>query len=136
MAILSALGATANGVVTLSLAQTGNGASTNVADRGPAVGPALLTIVSVAGATPALTVDIQGSMDAADWWNVAYATTAAPETPVVAQISTITTSTTTRLILRPYHPWRYLRLFYSANVNLTLTVTFAMPSYSPTGSFI
>jgi hypothetical protein len=136
MATISAIGSLASGSVPLSIAQTGNGASTNIADRGPAVGPALLTIVSVAGGTPALTVDIQGSVDTVNWWNVAYATTAAPETPVVAQISTITTSTTTLFILRPYHPWRYLRLLYGANVNLTLTVTFTMPSYSPSGTFI
>ena len=136
MATISGIGALASGVVTLSSAQTGNGASTNIVDRGPAVGPALLTIVSVAGGTPALTVDIQGSVDTVDWWNVAYATQAAPETPVVAQISTITTSTTTRFILRPYHPWRYLRLLYGGNVNLTLTVTFTMPSYQPSGTFI
>jgi hypothetical protein len=136
MATITAIGATASGIVTLSAAQTGNGASTNVADRGPALGPALLTIVSVAGGTPALSVDIQGSMDNADWWNIAYATTAAPETVLVAQISTITTTTTTRFILRPSHPWRYFRLFYSANVNLTLTATFSMPSYNPSGSFV
>jgi hypothetical protein len=136
MATLSTIGALGSGVVILSTAQTGNGASTNVADRGPSVGPGLLTIVSVAGGTPALSIDIQGSVDNADWWNVAYATQAAPETVAVAQISTITTSTTTRFILRPYHPWRYLRLFYSANVNLTITATFAMPNYSPSGTFI
>jgi hypothetical protein len=136
MATITAMGLTANGTATLSSAQTGNGASTNIVDRGPAVGPALLTIVSTAGGAPTLSVDIQGSMDASDWWNVAYATTAAPETPVVSTITTITTSTTTRFILRPYQPWRYLRLNYSNNNNLTLTVTFAMSSYSPTGTFI
>lgn len=126
MATILSIGTLANGTATLSSAQTGNGASTNIVDRGPAVGPALLTIVSTAGATPALSVDIQGSVDAADWWNIPYATTAAPETPVVAQITTITTTTTTRFILRPFHPWRFMRLLYSANVNLTVTATFAM----------
>jgi hypothetical protein len=130
MATILSIGTLANGTATLSSAQTGNGSSTNIVDRGPAVGPGFLTIVSVAGGSPALTVDIQGSVDASDWWNIAYATTAAPETPLVAQISTITTSTTTRYILRPFHPWRYMRLLYGANNNLTITATFAMYSFS------
>lgn len=136
MATLLAIGALVSGPVTLSNAQTGNGASTNIVDRGPVIGPGLLTIVSVAGATPALNIDIQGSVDASDWFNVAYATTLAPETPVVSQITTITSTTTTRFILRPYHPWRYLRLNYSGNVNMTITATYAMPLYSPDGPFI
>jgi len=108
------------GNVTLSNAQTGNGVSTNVADRGTHRGTALLKIVSTVGATPTVTVDIQGSANGSDWVNVAYATTAAPETPAVAAL-TITTATTSFYILRPDHPWRYLRLNLSANTNVTLT---------------
>jgi hypothetical protein len=33
----------------------------------------------------------------------------------------ITTATTNYYILRPGHPWRYLRLTYSANTNVTTT---------------
>ena len=127
MATILTGGAIGSGYATLSTAQSASAPSTNIADRGPAFGPGFLTIVSVAGGTPALNVDIQGSVDAADWWNIAYATTAAPETPLVAQIATITTSTTTRFILRPFHPWRYMRLLYSANVNLTITASVYFP---------
>lgn len=111
--------------VALSTAQTGTGASTNVADRGFAVlGPALLVVVSTIGATPTVAVDIQASVDNADWWIPAYATTAAPETPIVTTpAATITTAVTNRWIIRPNHPWRYLRLNYSANTNVTLTAT-------------
>lgn len=116
-------------IVTLSSAQTGNGQSTNVADRGAdvaqAMQAALLTIVTTVGATPTVTVAIEGSVDGTDWWSVAYATTAAPETVAVAAI-VITTATTTRVILRPNHPWRYLRLTYSANTNVTSTATLAV----------
>jgi hypothetical protein len=106
--------------VLLSSAQTGNGASTNVADTGGTTGPALLTIVSTVGATPTVTVAIQGSVDGGDWFSIAYADTGTPETVSVATFA-ITTATTTRKILRPKHPWRYLRLDYSANTNVTLT---------------
>lgn len=111
--------------VPLSVAQTGNGASTNIADRGTiSVGPGFLVIVSTVGATPTVAVDIQGSVDAADWWVLPYATLAAPETPIVTSpAATITTATTTRFLLRPNHPWRYMRLNYSANTNVTLTAT-------------
>lgn len=108
------------GNVTLSNAQTGNGASTNVADRGTHRGSALLKIVSTIGATPTVTVDIQASTNGTDWVNAAYATTAAPETPVVAAL-TITTAVTTFYLLRPDQPWRFLRLNLSANTNVTLT---------------
>ena len=104
----------------LSAAQTGNGPSTNVVDRGSGVGPALLQIVSTVGATPTVTVAIEGSVDGTSWFNVAYALPATPETVAVANL-TITTATTTRVILRPNHPWRFLRLTYSANTNVTLT---------------
>lgn len=111
--------------VPLSAAQTGNGASTNVCDRGLAlVGPAYLTIVTTVGATPTVTVDIQGSVDASDWWVPSYAALSAPETPIVTTpAATITTATTNRFILRPWQPWRYLRLNYSANTNVTITAT-------------
>lgn len=106
--------------VNLSNAQTGNGDSTNVLDRGGTVGPALLKITTTVGATPTVTVDIKGSADGTNFYNVAYANSATPETVAVAAI-TITTATTNYYILRPSHPWRYLKLAYSANTNVTLT---------------
>lgn len=109
-----------NGVA-LSTNQTGNGASTNVADRGVAsVGPALLTIVATVGATPTVTIDVQGSADLVDWWDVPYADIATPTTIAVAAL-TIVTASTVRKILQPEAPWRYLRLLLSANTNVTLT---------------
>lgn len=109
--------------VALSAAQAGNGASSNVADRGvTSVGPALLTIVTTVGATPTVTVDIQGSADGVDWWDVPYADAATPTTVAVAAL-TITTAATFHKILQPQAPWRYLRLLYSANTNVTITAT-------------
>lgn len=116
-----AAGSSASAV--LSAAQTGSAPSTNTADRGINRGAALLTIVTTVGATPTVTVDIQGSVDGADWWNVPYADVATPTTVSVAQLAPITTATTNRKILQPNAPWRYLRLNYTANTNVTLTVS-------------
>jgi len=106
----------------LGTAQTGN-VSTDVFDRGDLIGSVLLEIVSTVGATPSVVPTIVGSMDGTNFFNIAYATVAAPETVSVAAMAAITTATTTRAILRPYHPWRYMRVDYSANTNVTLTTT-------------
>jgi hypothetical protein len=105
----------------LSTAQTGNGASTNVADRGGRTDrPALLTITTTIGATPTCTYLIEVSADGVAWWPGPYADSATPETLSVATF-TITTAVTVQKILRQHHPWRLLRLTYSANTNVTNT---------------
>ena len=105
----------------LSAAQTGDGASTNIVDRGAFTErPALLQITTTVGATPTCTYAIEGSADGTSWFAVAYADPATPETPAVATFA-ITTATTTRRILRADQPWRFLRLTYSANTNVTNT---------------
>jgi hypothetical protein len=108
--------------VTLSTAQTGNGDSTNTADRGPiGVGRSgAVVITSTVGATPTVTVNIQGSVNGTSFYNIPYALVATPETLTVAAI-TITTAVTTTYLLRPNHAWRHLKLVYSANTNVTLT---------------
>ena len=132
MATISARDATVavptGGSVTLSTAQTGNADSTNTADRGlpgglPGTGnPGAIVITSTVGATPTVTVNILGSADGTNFYNIAYALAATPETAAVAAI-TITTAVTTTYLLRPNHAWRYLKLNYSANTNVTLTAT-------------
>lgn len=104
----------------LSDAQLGNGASTNQVDRFAAMGPDLVQIVSTVGATPTVTVAIEGSADGTTWFAVPYADIATPGTVSVATF-TITTATTTRKIVQPNVPVRFLRLNYSANTNVTLT---------------
>lgn len=120
MATVKAAGGGLPNTGNLSTAQTGNAASTNVVDRLVGTGPALLTIVTTVGATPTVTIAIEGSADGVTYFPVAYATAAAPETVTVAAV-VITTATTSRFLLRPGHPWRYLRLTYSANTNVTST---------------
>jgi len=107
--------------VNLGTTQTGNADTTNTMDRGyTLVGPCLLRVVSTIGATPTVTVNIKGSMDGTNFYNVTYALPATPTTFTVAAI-TITTATTNHYILVPQAPWRYLKLTYSANTNVTLT---------------
>lgn len=106
--------------ITLCTALGGNADSTNTMDRGNMRGAGLLKVDSVAGTT--VKVDIMGSMDNANFFNIAYATAAAPETVTVAQI-TITTTTTNYYILRPFMPWRYMKIVLSANTGMTITAT-------------
>jgi hypothetical protein len=106
--------------ITLCTALGGNVDSTNTMDRGNMRGATLLKIDSVAGTT--VTVNIVGSMDNTNFYNVAYATAAAPETVTVAAL-TITTTTTGYYILRPFMPWRYLKIVLSANTGMTITAT-------------
>jgi len=107
--------------VNLATAFTASTPTTNVLDRGPSMGPVLIKIVSTIGATPTVTVAVEGSADGTNWLPVAYATSAVPETPTVATFA-ITTATTTYVIVRPNVPVRYIRLNLSANTNVTLTV--------------
>jgi hypothetical protein len=121
MAKLQAIGA--GGMpdsVLLSTAQTGNGNSTDTLDRLGGLEACLLEITTTVGATPTVTVDVQGTADDVGWWNVPYADIATPSTWAVAAL-VITTAGTRRLILPANIPWRGLRLVYSANTNVTTT---------------
>jgi hypothetical protein len=109
------------GGANLSAGQTGNGVSTNVLDRGRDREACLLKITTTVGATPTVTVNIEASADGVTWFNAPYAAVATPETVSVATLAPITTATTSLFILRPGHPWRFLRLNYSANTNVTIT---------------
>jgi len=91
-------------------------------DRGSIRGAALLQITTVAGATPTVTVNILGSVDGTNFFNIGYAVTATPETVAVAALVLTGAATTVQYyILRRDHPWRYLKLNYSANTNMQVT---------------
>ena len=94
-----------------------------VLDRGSYRGPAALVIVNVGGATPTETIDIQGSVDNINYYNVAYALVATPNTVAVAQI-TVTTTATTTYLLPTDQAWRYLRVTTGTITNETTTVTY------------
>ena len=105
----------------LSNGQTGNGASTNIVDSGAGSGPGLIKIVSTVGGSPTVTVAIECSLNGTDWFPAPYSDSATPTTTSVATFA-ITTATTSFKHLSPGFAYRYVRLLYSANVNVTLTV--------------
>jgi hypothetical protein len=119
MAILQAWGSQP---AILSNAQTGNGDSTNFALRPSTAPGGALVITSTIGATPTVTVNIQGSVDGAAWFNVPYSLVATPRTFVLTAL-TITTAVTTTYLLQELVFWSYLKLALTANTNVTLTAT-------------
>ena len=106
--------------VNMCTAQTGTGDSTNIVFRGNRTTGGAVVITSTVGATPTVTVNIQGSMDGAAWFNVPYALVATPRTFVLTAL-TITTAVTTTYILQENIPFRFLKLALSSNTNVTLT---------------
>lgn len=124
MATLTQTLAEQGGSYVLGAAQTGNADSTNTANRGAIrIGrPAAVVVTTTVGATPTVTVQILGSVDGTNFYKVAYALVATPETATVADI-TITAAVTTTYLLRPDHAWTHLKLNYSANTNVTSTAT-------------
>jgi hypothetical protein len=108
------------GGVVLGTAQTGNVDTTNTAVRGARFGGGAVVITSTIGATPTVTVNIQGSLDGVAFFNVPYALVATPRTFVITAI-TITTAVTTSYLLQELVPYQFLKCVYSANTNVTLT---------------
>lgn len=111
------------GIHVLSAAQTGNGDSTNVLYRKYCgKGPVGLVITTTVGATPTVTVAIQGSSDGTNYYNIPYALVATPSTFVITNL-TITTAVSTTYLLQPDQSWMYLKVVRSANTNVTVTAT-------------
>ena len=113
----------------LSAAQTGAGDSTNVWDYGDTgqfgnnvrTKPLLVRVAATAGATPACTYAINISVD-----NSTYAIAAWAD---ITDLSTVFTGTfdinATSTLVAYIHPgqvFRYLKVTYSANTNITNTV--------------
>lgn len=94
-----------------------------VVDRGAYRGPAALVIANVGTGSPAVSIDIQGSVDNINFYNCAYALVATPNTVAVAQIAITSTATTTYL-LPTDQAWRYLRVVVSAVTTETFSVTY------------
>ena len=107
-------------VVPLSVAQTGNGPSTNVADRGSSHKGGIVRITTAVGGTPTCTYQIEVSADGVTWTPATYADIATPNVTSTSTF-TITTATTVQKIIRQPAPWRYVRVTYSANTNVTNT---------------
>lgn len=104
----------------LQTAQTGNVDSTNTILDGDTGRPSAIRIASTAGGTPTVTVNIQGSIDGTNFYNIPYALVSAPSTFVLTAL-TITTTVTTTYLLQTGQAWNYVKLVMSANTNMTLT---------------
>jgi hypothetical protein len=120
MAILAPTGSDG---ANLSTAQTGNGDSTNIVNRGirDTTRQGSLVITTTVGATPTVTINIQGSVDGVNWVNVPYSAENTFSATWVTTALTITTAKTGFYVLQPGMGWRLLKLVYSANTNVTIT---------------
>ena len=107
--------------LTIDAAAVGNTRS-DIGDRGSLIDGGALELITTVGSTPTVTVNIQGSFDGTNWFNVPYALVATPRTFVITAI-TITTATTNRYLLQEGIPYRYLSIVRSANTNVTFTTT-------------
>jgi hypothetical protein len=108
----------------LQTAQTGNADSTNVISRpGGEVNlrQMVLRIVSTIGATPTVTVNIKGSVDGSQWFNVPYSPMGAVAGDYTTAALVITTATTALYALMEGQPWIFLKLVMTLNTNVTLT---------------
>jgi multisubunit Na+/H+ antiporter MnhC subunit len=108
--------------VVLGTGQVGNADTTNVLQRMGSYNGGAVVITSTVGGAPTVTVNILGSMDGVSFYNVPYALVATPRTFVLTAI-TITTAVTTTYLLQELVAYRFLKLNYSANNNVTLTAT-------------
>lgn len=110
--------------VALSTAQTGNGDSTNIAQVEAGTSrEGVIVITSAVGATPTVTVNIQGSVDGTNWVNIPYLAAGTWTGTFVATAIVITTAVTNFYVLQTGLAWRYVKLAYTANTNVTLTAT-------------
>jgi hypothetical protein len=108
----------------LCSAQTGTGDSTNTILDLDWARPSAVKVTTTVGATPTVTVNIQGSIDGTTFYNIPYALTSAPSTFVLTAL-TITTAATTVYLLQSGQAWNYVKLVFSANTNVTLTATYS-----------
>lgn len=95
----------------------------DVIDRQARYGGGAIVITSTIGTAPnTATVNIQGSADGTNWFNIPYALVATPRTFVLTAL-TITTSTAVTYLLQETVYWRYLRLAVSSCTNIKLALT-------------
>lgn len=110
----------------LSTAQTGDGASTNKLNVGGVKAyfrcPILIRIVTTVGATPTCTYAIEGSVTGTSGWTALYYSNSATPGTFVNTTFTVTTATTTIKLIKGGQNFRYVRLSYSLNTNVTNTV--------------
>lgn len=113
----------------LSDAQTGAGNSTNTWDYGDLgqfgnnvrTKPLLVRIVTTIGLTPTCTYAIEGSTDNTTFAALEFADISDPTTFGTATFDITIAGTAVKLV-KPQQVFKYLRVVYSANTNVTNTV--------------
>lgn len=110
-------------IVHLSISQTGDGASTNIVDRGDAHKGGIVRIITVVGSTPTCTYALEVSTDGETFTAATYADIDTPDTDTTDTFA-LTTATIAQKIIKDNGAWRYFRVTYSANTNVTNTVDF------------
>jgi hypothetical protein len=97
--------------------------SLDVLNRGDAIkGGAVIITSAVGEGATTVDVDVQGSFDQVNWFNVPYALVATPRTFVITTL-TITTAVSTTYLLEELVPYRFLRLYCSTSTNTDLSAT-------------
>lgn len=110
----------------ISDAQTGNGNSEvfDFGSDGPASADdrerALVRIVTAVGSTPTCTYAVQGSLNQSSWFNLVYGDISTPDT-YTSSTFTVTSATTVVKVIKAGQKYRYVRVVYSANTNVTNT---------------
>ena len=93
-----------------------------------------IAITSVIGTAPVTNlVDIQGSIDGVNWFNVIYTALTTPQTAIAGTQLTITTATTTNYLLPNANTpatngqtWRYFKLKFSSSTNIIMSASLVM----------
>ncbi|MGH7239801.1 MAG: hypothetical protein ACREHG_07000 [Candidatus Saccharimonadales bacterium] len=83
----------------------------------------LVRIVTTITTTPTVTIAIQGSRDGTNYSNLKYADSAAPFTFGSSNL-VVTTASTAVKIIKAGQQYRYLRVTFSATLNVTSTIDF------------
>jgi len=107
----------------LGTGQVTNADTTNTydaGDQGPRTTPHLVRVVTTIGATPTCTYTINGSVDNTVWTALNYADIASLGTVTNAAFI-ITTATTAVKVIPPGQRYRYVKVTYSLNTNVTNT---------------
>ncbi len=98
----------------------------DVFDRRFRSGDGAVVLTSVVSTAPnTVAVDMQGSVDGVNWYDIGYSTMAAPQTAAYAQL-TITTATATvyKLLgaaITGSNPWRWFRLKFTSSTNIVIS---------------
>lgn len=77
-------------------------------------------VTTTVGDSPTCTYSIQGSLDNSSWFNLVYSDATTPET-YVSSTFTLTTATTVVKVIRLGQKFRYVKVVYSSNNNVTNT---------------